>query len=332
MNPTPFVNLAQLKGHIRTLITPEETAMGLKRYVNLGATPNFIPDPAQRGLVLGKVLRRQERERFQEALDQIEACKNELHPLTTGIAAFSRAGSRPFFLGLQFQMPRRTACPSLDAEHLRPGGAQGDLPPLRRADRERGTDPNLRGKSRSHDAQPWTWRPELRERSAATDRQRNQSDRRQGAIDFSRRRSTSSRSLYRQWPHQSHSLRQRPPDSSRADRRPKHVVRNLSTRLGLGERPCPDVVAQRYRSFIEREEQESRDAVAQLVGGLPWRLAVAGRGRTSRRARGQADVLSWSRRNSPSGWECEGCGWADAAPYARSVARTVDRRTSGGLT
>ena len=325
MNPTPFVNLAQLKGHIRTLITLEETeAPVLSCYVNRGATPNFIPHPAQRGArALRKVLRRQEREPFQEALDQIEAfLENELHPLTMGIAAFSRAGSRPFFLGLQFQMPLPNrlsvdSTPNIyDLVELK-DTYHRYVVLIASEERTRILEVNLGAITR----ELWTWRPELRERVGRDwTRQRYQSHRRDRGDRLLKETIDVLEKLVSAGGHTHLILAGSARLTARVrNRLPRHVAEKLIDIVSASASDrVSDVVAATLSSFIEREEQESLDAVAQLVGGLRrGGLAVAGtRPTLEALRRGQADVLVMAKAyQPPPGWECEGCGWVDAAPY-----------------
>ena len=99
---------------------------------------------------------------------------------------------------------------------------------------------------------------------------------------------------------------------------PRHVAEKLVDIVSASTSArVSDVVAATLSSFIEHEEQESLDAVAQLVGGLRrGQLAVTGTRPTLQAVRrGPADVLVMAKAYQPSsGWECEGCSWVDAAP------------------
>ena len=107
------MELADLKRHIRTLITLEETnAPVISCYLNLKAAlaesgvAGYRSVFDQRVALLRKGMPREDRERFEEAMGRIEAfLATDLLPDSKGAAIFARGGAEPFFLPLQFQAP-----------------------------------------------------------------------------------------------------------------------------------------------------------------------------------------------------------------------------------
>lgn len=76
-----------------------------------------------------------------------------------------------------------------------------------------------------------------------------------------------------------------------------------------------DVVTATLSTFIDREQQESLDAVAELLSALRrGGLGAAGTAATLEALRrAQADVLVMAREYEPGpAWSCRHCGWADA--------------------
>ncbi len=73
------IDREQLSSHIRTLISLEETETPIVSWYTDQCEETF--------------------ERVQRYLT------NEVRPTTRGVAIFARAGTRPFFLGLQLQVP-----------------------------------------------------------------------------------------------------------------------------------------------------------------------------------------------------------------------------------
>lgn len=103
------MDLDQLRIHIRTLIALEETEAPI---VSCYIHPTVERDGSQSSLfdrrvrTMRKVLGGQERDDFDAALGVIQRYLALARlPMTQGVAAFARAGTRPFFLGLQFQVP-----------------------------------------------------------------------------------------------------------------------------------------------------------------------------------------------------------------------------------
>ena len=117
-NPTknggrPAIAVAELKQHIRTLITLEATdAPVISCYLTIdgggweegvGGGRNVFRD---RRALLRKSLTGERKNLFEEALGEIESyLENRLESKSNGVAIFARGGEQPFFLPLQFQVP-----------------------------------------------------------------------------------------------------------------------------------------------------------------------------------------------------------------------------------
>ena len=117
------MDLSELQGHIRSLITlDEEDAPIVSAYVPIGEIGAGSNPMATRVREIRKLLTEAERTSFDEPFDRIlQYLARELRPSTRGVAAFARGGERPFFLGLQFQVPvpdRLSVSSSPDVYHL----------------------------------------------------------------------------------------------------------------------------------------------------------------------------------------------------------------------
>ncbi|MDO8834457.1 MAG: hypothetical protein Q7V01_02625, partial [Vicinamibacterales bacterium] len=102
------------------------------------------------------------------------------------------------------------------------------------------------------------------------------------------------------------------------DRLPRRVVvRLVDVVPALASASLPSVIAAARSRFIEREQQESHDAVAQLVSNLRHGgPAAAGTGPTLKALRrGEADVLVMAKAYPSSrGWSCWACGFVAEGP------------------
>lgn len=102
------MEMKNLKKHVRTLATlPETDAVIISCYLALAGgrvkNPNAFKEQVE---PLAGILTCQARQDFQDALDPIgKYLAEELLPGAKGTAIFSRAGSDPFFLPLQFRVP-----------------------------------------------------------------------------------------------------------------------------------------------------------------------------------------------------------------------------------
>ena len=102
------IDLTTLQRHIRTLVTLKETeAPVVSVYLNPQQDPSELRDfTKSRGSVLMKSLSKDHLRHFQHATDRIgHFLSKELRGKPQGAAIFARAGTRPFFLGLQFGVP-----------------------------------------------------------------------------------------------------------------------------------------------------------------------------------------------------------------------------------
>lgn len=321
---THSMDLAQLKTHIRTLITLEETESPvLSCYINRDAIPNDnLRTVERRARAIRGVLRREEREPFEEALDHIKAfLRKELHPMTSGIAVFSRAGSQPFFMGLQFQMRLQNRL-SVDSTpnifHLveLKDTYHRYVVLITTEEWTRILEINLGAITR----ELWAKRPGLRERVGREwTQQRYQNHRRERGERFLREIIGILEKFVSAGGH-THLILAGSPRLTMGvrNRLPKHVATKLIDIVPASASDrVPDIVAATLSSFIEREQQESLDAVAELVSGLRrGGLAVAGTSPTLEALRrGQVDLLVMAKAyQPPPGWSCRGCGLVAAAP------------------
>ena len=95
------IDLDQLRSHIRTLITLEETeAPVLSCYLrcHAGRNGNQKHTVERRVRAIRKTLVGQPLKCFEESVEEIMRClATELRPTTRGVEIFARAGSRPGF-------------------------------------------------------------------------------------------------------------------------------------------------------------------------------------------------------------------------------------------
>jgi len=102
------IDREQLSSHIRTLISLEETETPIVSWY-IEHDPERDSTSAsfnRRVRALRWVLRGQELDQCEETFERVQRyLTNEVRPTTRGVAIFARAGTRPFFLGLQLQVP-----------------------------------------------------------------------------------------------------------------------------------------------------------------------------------------------------------------------------------
>ncbi|MDZ4806337.1 MAG: host attachment protein [Candidatus Eisenbacteria bacterium] len=318
----PTMDLSELQAHIRALITLEETdAPTLSCYLSVGGPVNDpLPAFDRRVNAVRKVLRREEREPFEEALNHIKNfLANEVHSAAQGVAVFSRAGTRPFSLGLQFQVP---------------------LPDLLLVD----STPNIHHLVELKDTyhryvvlittekwarilevnlgaiteELWTARPELRERVGREWTQEHyQNHRRDRGERFLKEKIEVLEQLMSAGGHTHLILAGSPRLTARVRNcLPKHIAAKLVDTVSASANVrVDDVVTATLSSFVEVEQEESLTAVAQLVSNLRrGGLAVSATGPTLLALRrGQADVLVLATTYEPPlGASCRACGWIDA--------------------
>ena len=334
------MDVAELRAHIRTLITldEEDDAPLVTSYVPIGrhgAQPNPFEGRVRE---IRKLLTDRERALFDEPFDLIlEFLAREVRFPTRGVAAFARAGKRPFFLGLQFQVPvpeRLSVGPCPDIYHLveLKDTYHRYVVLISTAESARILEVNLGAVTR----EVWTERPELRERVGREwTHEHYQDHRRQRGERFVKEKIELLERLMAAGGHSHLILAGNP-------RMTAHIRKNLPKRLldklvdvlpASGNAPVEDIVASTLSTFIERERQESIDAVTHLAGAIK-RGGLAAAGTSASLAalqRGQADVVVMAKPYAPGhAWSCRQCGWVDATtscPDSCVVCGATDLRT-----
>lgn len=321
---THAMELSELQTHIRTLITLEEDeAPIVSCYVHrvVGLNGSVPPAFERRLRVIRKVLRGQELDSFEERFGRIQHyLATELLPTTRGIAIFARAGARPFFLGLQFQVPlpdRLSVSSTPDIYHLveLKDTYHRYLVLISTEEIARILEVNLGAITR----EVWAERPELRERVGREwTHEHYQNHRRDRGERFLKEKIELLEKLMAAGGHTHLILAGSPRITARIRNcLPKHLQAKLIDVVpASASARVADVVAATLSSFIEREQQESLDAVAELVSALRrGGLGAAGTEATLDALRGgQADVLIMAREYEPGpAWACGHCGCANAA-------------------
>lgn len=319
---TSAMELTQLQTHIRTLITLDETEAPIAScYVHYGVGRNRSGPFEGRVRAIRKVLGGQELDRFEEALERIQRyLATEVLPTTQGVAAFARAGTKPLFLGLQFQVPlpdRLSVSSTPDIYHLveLKDTYHRYVVLISTEERARILEVNLGAITR----EVWAERPELRERVGREwTRDHYQNHRRDRSERFLKEKIAILEMLMAAGGHTHLILA----GSSRMTARirnslPKHLQAKLIDVVPASANArVADVVAATLSRFINREQQESLDAVAELVSAIRrGGLGTVGTAATLQALRrGQADVLVMAREYEPEvARSCRHCGYTAAA-------------------
>jgi len=320
----PAMELSELQTHIRTLITLEEDeAPIVSCYVHrtVGRNGSGPPLFERRIQAIRKVLGGTELDRFEEAFERIQRyLSTEVRPTTRGVATFARAGARPFLLGLQFQVPlptRLSVNSTPDIFHLveLKDTYHRYVVLISTEERARILEVNLGAITR----EVWAERPELRERVGREwTHEHYQNHRRDRGERFLKEKIGILEKLMAAGGHTHLILAGNPRMTARIRScLPKHLQAKLIDVVpASASARVADVVAATLSSFIEREQQESLDAVAELVSALRrGGLGAAGTVATFEALRrSQADVLVMAREYEPGpAWACGHCGGADAA-------------------
>jgi protein required for attachment to host cells len=315
------MDLAELRAHIRTLITLDESEAPLvTAYVPIGrhgARPNPFEGRVRE---IRKLLTEEERALFDEPFESVlRFLAREVEPPTRGVAAFARGGKRPFFLGLQFQVPvpeRLSVGPTPDVYHLveLKDTYHRYVVLISTAESARILEVNLGAITR----EVWTERPELRERVGREwTHEHYQDHRRERGERFVKEKVELLERLMDAGGHTHLILAGNP-------RMTAHIRKSLPKRLldklvdvvsASGNARVEDIVEATLSTFIDRERQESLDAVAELLGAIKrGGLAAAGTSATlAALRRGQADVLVMAKQYALGpAWGCRECGWVDA--------------------
>lgn len=321
------MELDELRSHIRTLITLEETEAPIvscyvHRAVGRDGSPPHLFD--RRVRTVRKVLGGQERDHFEEAFGRIQRyLGTEVLPTTRGVAMFARAGARPFFLGLQFQVPlpdRLSVNLAPDIFHLVELKDTYDryVVLISTEESARILEVNLGAVTR----ELWSERPELRERVGREwTHEHYQNHRRDRGERFFKEKIETLRKLVAAGGHTHLILAGSPRLTARIRHcLPTHLqAKVIDVVPASASAPVADVVLATLSSFINCEQQESLNAVAELVSALRrGGLGAAGTAATLEALRrGQADVLVMARTYEPGpAWSCRPCGWVDAMSSA----------------
>ena len=312
------MELPQFEDHLRRLATVEESdsplvtcyldlsngVSGVRREIacDVQSLRNSLPS-ASAG-------------QFDKAVERIEAYLNEaVWPRTRGLAAFSRAGSAPFWMALQFEVPLPTwitAGPAPDIYHLLELKDNYDRYMILLINET--TARILSVSLGSVTAQLWNSRPELRRR---TGHEWNREH-------LSRHR----RERVRQFVHDevrrldrlvaaagcAHLVLAGNPRMLSAVRRalPKRLAERLADSVPAGPADrVSDIVAATLQAFLEHEEQDSQALSERLITQIRTHgRAVAGTRATMDALRaGQSALLVVVKGYDPGrGWECRGCG------------------------
>jgi hypothetical protein len=321
------MELDQLRTHIRRLITLEETAAPVvsccvhRSGGRNGAPPNQFD---RRVRTIREVLGGNELDRFEEAYGRVQRyLAAEVRPTTRGVAMFARAGPRPFFLGLQFRVPLPdrlsvNSTPDIyDLVELK-DTYHRYVVLISTDESARILEVNLGAITR----EVWADRPGLRERVGREwTHEHYQNHRRDRGNQFLKEKIEILEKLMAAGGHTHLILAGSPRMTARIRNcLPKRLQAKLIDVVpASASARVEDVVAATLSSFIEREQQESLDAVAKLVSALRrGGLGAAGTAATVEALRqGQADVLVMARAYEPGpAWACRDCGWAGAMSSA----------------
>lgn len=314
----PSMDLDQFKAHIRTLITLEESeAPVLSCYINLDAHWNGGPLFDRNLRLTLNLLDREERRPFDEAFHSIEEfLAREVCAGARGVAAFSRGGLRPFFLGLQFQVPLPNhlgidQVPNIYHLVELKDSYHRYVVLITTEKWARILEVNLGAITKDL----WVERPELRERVGREWTQEHYRNHRHDRGErFLGEKIAILDKLMSAGGYTHLILAGSPPLTTQVRARlPKHLAAKLIDIVAVSaDTRTLDVVAATLASFVEREQQESLDSVSQLVAGIRrGGLAVAGTDATLDALQsGQADVLVMAKGfQARQGWCCQGCGW-----------------------
>jgi rubrerythrin len=241
-------------------------------------------------------------------------------PSTQGVAMFARAGARPLFLGLQFRVPlpdQLSVNSTPDVYHLveLKDTYHRYVVLIATEESARILEVNLGAIT----SQLWADRPELRERVGREwTHDHYQNHRRDRGDRFLKEKIEILKSLMAAGGHTHLILAGSPRMTARVRTSlPKHLHAKLVDVVPASSSShVTAVVAATLSSFIEHEQQESREAVVELVGALRrGGLAAAGSNATlNALQRGQADVLIMAHDYEPGrAWVCGPCGWIDAS-------------------
>lgn len=346
MNPSPIdvrispsqpIPVERLSSTIRTLITLDPTeAPVVSCYLDPATAHAAI---SERESDLLAVVAPAQRDVLADAFDRVRAyLSNELAASTRGVAVFARGGNQPMFVAMQFRVPLPV--------HV----GVGEVPNVYHLVELKDTydryvvfitserysriiEIDLGAATK----ELWTQSPDLRDRVrdkwTRDHYQRRRRDRDHHVIDeevaLVEKLVLEGKHAYLMLAgpaHRTAFVRSRLSPALQQRLVDTHAVSTLAR--------IDDVVAQTLDRFIATEQQESLDAVSELVLALRrGGLAVAGTQRTIDALHsGRADLLVLAK-TYPSGpaWQCRKCGWIDMLaerPATCSACDAVERVVS----
>ena len=310
--------MEELEEHIRTLATlAESDASVTSCYLNVGRGPSgfrWVLD--ERVQLLRRSLFGQALGQFVEALGKIEAFLSDRVSIRTrGAAIFARAGSQPFFLALQFDVPLPNwiavgSTPNIYHLMELHNNYERYAILLVTETNARIIGVNLGAMSE------WVWkaRPELRSRVGHEwTKEHSQDHRRERTNQFIHDQIRRLESLMSAGGY-GHLILAGDPRIIAAVRRalPKHLTARLVDVVpASANHRVSDAITSTLQSFLEHEEVDSQAIVEKLITQIHTQgLAVAGTRATMQALNaGQADYLLIGKDYDPGlGWECRRCG------------------------
>jgi len=318
-----------LQRHIAALATLEETdAPVITCYLNLEKSAL-----AYQHVLAGKIqtlkesLHGSKRFQVEAALGTIETYLRERRGGgSLGLALFSRAGTQPFFLPLEFRIPlptRLSVSSRPDIYHLAEIKDNYDrYVVLLSAEESAGI---LEVNLGSITQEVWKTRPELRRRVGNDwTREHYQDHRREHARQFIREQIRIADRLMSAGGYRHLILAGRARmTASIKQALPKHLLAKLVDVVSASAGDTlPDVVAATLQPFLDYEESESLAVVDRLLNEIHTHgLAVAGTSASMTALQaGQVDALVLAKDYQPGeGWGCLGCGFAHLKPQSVEV-------------
>lgn len=276
---------------------------------------------------------RRQRSDFEAALGRIEAfVSSEIDHEAGGVALFSRAGERAFFLPLQFRpsVPNSMSVDTVpniyDLVELKDTFDRYVLV-ISTETKARIMEVSLGSVTR----ELWAERPELRKRVGREwFYERYQSHRRDRSEKFIKEKIEILDRLVSEGGHTHLLLAGNPRMIARVrNNLPKRLAAMVIDLVPLsGAAPTSDAVLATLANFAEHEQGESLETAGLLLDELRrGALAVAGTDPTlDALARGQVDVLVLaSAYTSPAAWACQGCGALESGEKPTACPRCGER-------
>jgi len=313
LTPWP-IDLFQLRENIRALVALDATSDPVTSCYLEVTTRGFAPIE-RKAAAIRRSLAPDARRSFDDALAPLrELVASGLSPATRGLAAFSRAGTAPFFMAMQFQVPVE------DQLSIAPTASIFGLIELKDT-YERYvvlivTDAFARILEISLGAvtaELWAARPELRDRTAGLTREQYQHHRRDRSDAFVKEKVAILERLLAKRGHGHLIIVGSPTLSARV--RAALPARLAAKVVEVGEisplSSTSEVVPRTIQRIIAKERAASLDTAACPLREIQQGgLAVAGvAGALAALEVGQVDVLVMTPAfRAPASWKCESCG------------------------